>query len=434
MNELERLFAEKFTENGDDTYNTTGNNLLDILFMTAYFEKHLREVKIGQSEREKLFAMFIRDPRFGIGRRDLGRYLMYMAGVNAENIVKAGRYDDLLYSKGDYRKENLMYLYKKAEGGDQLAKKWLPRLTGKDKTIAEDIRRLMNVSYKKYRQVAKVQTTESLLSEKRIDEINYEHVPSLAMIKYYKRFMREEKFRSYIDEVKSGEKKLNVSTTTVYDIYKNSDKIDADLFFDKIEKIDINCLVILDSSGSMFDDNDSIGKALSIGHYLSKCSSYCTGQFISFSKNPKLITIGYSDPGSWASRRVGKGRSNYSKEIQSMATGEVANTDFGKVMNLLKKLKAYPEYIVVLSDMEFDSGSKQSKEELQRIWKENRCQTKIVWWNLNSRNKTVPELDEMGNIYMSGYSPMLLKYLESGFDGSKFLTKLLTEYAKNINF
>lgn len=57
----------------------------------------------------------------------------------------------------------------------------------------------------------------------------------------------------------------------VYDIYKNMDKIDPDLFFDKIEKIKINCIPVVDTSGSMLDDNDSFGKALSVGHYLAKC-------------------------------------------------------------------------------------------------------------------------------------------------------------------
>ena len=37
MTELEKLFAEKRTENGDIAYNTTGDNLLDILFMTEYY-------------------------------------------------------------------------------------------------------------------------------------------------------------------------------------------------------------------------------------------------------------------------------------------------------------------------------------------------------------------------------------------------------------
>ena len=116
-----------------------------------------------------------------------------------------------------------------------------------------------------------------------------------------------------------------------------------------------------------------------------------------------------------------------------MYTGEVANTNFGKVMELLETLHDLPEYLVVLSDMEFNMGSHESKEKLQRLWKEKGYTTKIEWWNFNSRNTTVPEMDEMGNIYLSGYSPMLLKYLEVGFDGEAFLNKLLKEYKKSID-
>ena len=39
----------------------------------------------------------------------------------------------------------------------------------------------------------------------------------------------------------------------------------------------------------------------------------------------------------------------------------------------------------------------------------------------------------MGNIFISGYNPMLLKYLESGFNGEQFLNKLLEEYSKKVN-
>jgi hypothetical protein len=35
---------------------------------------------------------------------------------------------------------------------------------------------------------------------------------------------------------------------------------------------------------------------------------------------------------------------------------------------------------------------------------------------------------------MSGYSPMLLKYLEAGFDGNMFLDKLLKTYDEQIGF
>lgn len=64
MNKLEKILNEKLTENGDISYKSTGNNLTDLLFMTAFFEKHLDEAKIGNSEKEKIFSMFIRDPNF----------------------------------------------------------------------------------------------------------------------------------------------------------------------------------------------------------------------------------------------------------------------------------------------------------------------------------------------------------------------------------
>ena len=49
MNELEKTFAEKLTENGDKSYNSTGNNLIDLLFMADFFQKNLNQVKIGNS-------------------------------------------------------------------------------------------------------------------------------------------------------------------------------------------------------------------------------------------------------------------------------------------------------------------------------------------------------------------------------------------------
>lgn len=419
MTELEKIFAEKKTENGDVSYNTTGNNLLDILFMTSYYEKHLEEAHIGDSEKEKWFARFIRDPRHGLGRRDLGRKLMYMADLLPEEIVESGRFDDLLF-RGNI--DDCSYLKSECMKGNELAKKWMPRLNSKNRNIALALCKIFNINEKQYRKLIKCNTTENKLSRKKTDEIIFEQVPSLAMIKYYSRFARgedtKERFEKYLESVKKGEKKLNISTTNVYDIYKNRDKIDADLFFNKLEKIEISCVPILDTSGSMCDSNDSFGKANSIAHYLAKCSTYANNQVISFSSYPKLMTI--------------RGR-NYIEEIGSMYTGDCSNTDFGAVMEILKQLKEFPDYLVVLSDMEFDYGSRQSKDKLKRIWEENNCNTKIVWWNFNSRNKTVPEIDEEGNIYISGYSPMMLKFLESGFNGELFLNKLLDEYKRQVN-
>ena len=407
---------------GDVSYNTTGNSLIDILFMSEYYSKHLKEVRIGDSEKEKLFSMFIRDGRHGIGKRDLGRRLMYLSEVKAEDIVKAGRFDDLYLLTNKYLEtdfdEHLPYLFEQIKNGNELAKKWAPRLNSKNKKYAKLICRLNHISEKKYRELIKCDTVENKLSRHRIDDIIFEHVPSLAMIKYYNRFMKEDRFKEYLESVKKGEKKLNVSTTTVYDIYRNRNKIDADLFFDKLEKISISCVPIIDTSASMtWGDTDAYGKALSIGHYLAKCSTYCNGYAISFSNRPRLMKI--------------EGE-NYTQQIRSLHTGDCSNTDFGKVMNLLEELEELPEYLVVLSDMEFDQGSCQSKNKLQQLWKQKGYTTKIVWWNFNSRNTTVPELDENGNIYLSGYNPYLLKFLEAGFDGEQFLNRLLDEYKNNL--
>ena len=118
-----------------------------------------------------------------------------------------------------------------------------------------------------------------------------------------------------------------------------------------------------------------------------------------------------------------------------MYTGDCSNTDFGAVCAKLKELdsKNAPDWIVVLSDMEFDSGSNQSKEDMMNIFKQNGMHTKLVWWNFNAHNTTSPETDKYGNIFMSGYSPMLLKFLNVGFDGQKFLNTLIEEYSHAIS-
>lgn len=441
MNELEKLFNQKRTENGDIAYRSTGSKLLDLLFMTEYYQKHLNEVKIGTTDKEKLFAMFIRDGREGIGRRDLGRELMKQAEVSPENITFAGRFDDLWHIPTE---ENIQFLRNAVYSKNALAQKWCPRLMGKDRKVAKALCKEWSITEKKYRQLIKVCTTESMLTEKRIDDIDFAKVPSLAMVKYYNRFMKEPRFREYIDAVRKGDKKLNISTTTVYDIYKNREKIDAQLFFDKLEKIKINCIPVLDTSGSMQDSNDSIGKATAIAHYLAKCSTFCKDYVVSFSSKPQLIHMGYDREGVtryygfWRPTTINSGflydntKSKYINEINSLYTGDCSNTNFGAVMNLFKDMENVPDYLVVLSDMEFDYGSTMSKTETMEFFKRRGYKTRIVWWNFNARNTTTPEMDSDGNIFISGYSPFLLKYLEAGFDGNKFLDNLLEEYKKKI--
>ena len=190
----------------------------------------------------------------------------------------------------------------------------------------------------------------------------------------------------------------------------------------------------------MFDE-DAMGKALAIGHYLGKTSTYCPNQVITFSSHPQLIELGVTKPrveyGYYRTKIPSNNGKQYNKEILSMYTGDCSNTNFAAVMNILNNLKSeFPEYLVVLSDMEFDAGGYQTTNyrTMQR-WREQGIKTKLVWWNFNARNRTSPQAirtDAYGSIFISGYDPTMLKFLESGFDGEVFISKLLAEYAKNI--
>lgn len=457
--ELSELFNYKLTENGDFTHKSTGNHLVDLIFQAEYYQKHLNEVKIGNSDLEKLFSMFMRDPRHGMKYRNLGRVLMRKSGVSPQAVAFAGRFDDLWENpiSNDFDENWISYLFEQCRAGNELAKKWMPHYVAtkangkvaKSTLMASYFRQLLGLNKQQYNKFVKCPTVESKLSQHMNDMIEFDKIPSLALLKYWARFAgtskknpktdMAERFNAYLESVKKGEKKMNFSTATVYDIYRNCSTIDADLAFSQIEKISGNWIPIVDTSSSMFD-NDAMGKALSIGHYLGKCSTYCPNQVITFSSHPQLIELGVTKPNRSYTYRMDKIPSNngkqYNKEILSMYTGDTSNTNFAAVMNLLRGLKTeFPEYLIVLSDMEFDWGGNDANRRTMNEWRRNGIKTKLVWWNFNARNTTSPQsikTDANGNIFISGYDPTMLKFLSCEFDAEKFISKLLTEYAKTI--
>jgi len=440
--DLQHIFNAKATENGDLAFKKVSqdNELLNILFLTEYYQKHLDAVPaLEPTKRNMLFAMMIRDPRFGLGRRDLGRVLMKNTHCLIEQIVRVGRVDDL-FAINPLCKEILDWCYEQIKQGNELVKKWMPRYSSKNLLLARQIAKAWGMNKQQYGHFIKCNTTENKMSDHRWEDLAFEHIPSLAMIKYAAAFARKsetkERYAKYLEDVKAGKKDLKVSTTSVYDIYKNRDKIDADLFFNKLEKISGSWIPIVDSSGSMMDSNDSYGKAVSLGHYLAKCSTCYPNQVISFSSEPQLITLG--TPASNRRRNyytpvMCNTLTQYEKEIDSMYTGDCSNTDFSRVMQLLSHLDTnLPEYLIVLSDCEFDMNSSMSKDATMQLFKSKGYPTRIIWWNLNSRNITCPEMDNDGNIFISGYNPLMLKFLKAGFNAEEFLNNLIEEYKKAI--
>lgn len=472
MNEIEKIVAalaaekenQTLTQNGDLAYKSTNDHLVDLLFKTEYLREHLDEVEIGSSNTEKLFAMMIRDPRFGLGQRNVGRRLMRLSGCTLNAFLVAGRADDIW--KEFYGTEQWTqaadFLLRECENvwsdNNVLVRKWMPRYPRKnilkDKQnepikdengnkvnckytkqqkhvldVIDSLMRISAMSKKEYKHFIKCDsTTEYELSHHIEDSIIFEHVPSLAHIKYTPTFMRnpklKERYAEYLEGVRNGTRKINTAVSTVYDIYKNRNKegFDADMWFDHLEKISGSFLPIIDVSGSMsFPENhDALGKALSIGYYLSRYSTFMTNKFMSFSERPRIVDIDTT---------------SFVDAINSIKRGPMGyNTNFEAVMNVLKQVpnSELPEWIVVLSDMNFDQGAHTTIEEVMDMWHENGITTKIIWWNLSSMNAVCPETVAGGNIFMSGYSPMLLKFLKVGFDARMFLDEMLDGYAKNI--
>lgn len=464
MEELKRIFQsidnDTFTQNGDKAFKSTLDPLVDILFKTEYLRNHTDEISIGDSDTEKLFSMMIRDPRFGLGQRNVGNRLMRLSGCSIPMFMTAGRADDLwkTFYKTERWNEVMDYLFQECSNDNKLVKKWMPRypkhniLKNRDNTpildeegkktrcpftghqevallTARDIASYFKMNKQQYGKFIKTeQTAEYILSHHDEDAIIFEHVPSLAHIKYTPTFARNEKLKEryaqYLEDVRSGKTKINSAVSTVYDIYKNRNKdgFDSDMWFSQLEKISGSFLPVIDMSGSMsFPENhDALGKALSVGLYLSRCSTYCKNMFMTFSDEPQLVDIGernFNDAIDFTHRRDHIGY----------------NTNLKKVMDVLSRLQTeFPEWVVVLSDMNFDEGSRDSIEALMSNWRSRGIQSKLIWWNLSSMNAVCPETVAGGNIFMSGYSPMLLKFLKAGFNAKEFLNELLSGYAQNL--
>ena len=451
MSELKHIFGTAdnitLTENGDMAFKNLSNHLLDILFKSEYLRHHLNEVEIGSSDKEKLFAMFIRDARYGLGQREVG--------PDFSDVLTAGRGDDL-WAMYDTDDENFNavcdFVHSEIVNKGELCellKKWCPRFPTKNKTKGNDgtyrktsklteaqekkavlARRIANrwkFNKQQYSKFIKTETVEHLLSDHREDDIVFSHVPSLASIKYAPTFSRnpktKERYNQYLIDVRNGGAKANIATTTVYDIYRNrlNSGFDADLWYNMLPKISGSFLPIIDVSSSMFRRYDAIGKALSVGYYLSDCSTYCNRQFVTFSRVPQLVELAPKSTG-------------FVKTLEKIKKADWGcNTDLAAVFDLLHNMQSYPDYLIVLTDMQFDEGSYRSKISLQELWKNNKSvNTKIIWWNFATSNACAPETDEMGNIFMSGYSPILLQYLESSFNGEQFLDKLLAVYAERV--
>lgn len=431
-------------------YNTSYNSNLDIYTGISRFndtDEIISEFKAALAENETYALanlLYILDIRNGKGERLLFKTMFkYLCKKEKDlalrilpHISELGRWDYILEGLDTLIDEEVVSLIKtqlekdKISDTPSLLAKWLPshRTHNTNNKIAKKLIKKLGLSEKEYRQTLssirkKLRLIENNLTFRDYDSINFETVPTKAMLKYKKAFSRncEKAYNDYLSQVESGEKKINTTGLYCYEIVKNialNLPVDEKLFDlmwknqkDFLNGYEKNILVIADTSGSMTSYGCiPFGAAVGLAIYISERNKgIFKNHFITFSDNPYLHTV------------MGK---NIVDKVKNVAV-EVGRTDIDKVFKLIittaKENKIsqdeIPSHIIIISDMEFDSGTYSEGGTNLAGWRKAFEEAgyempKIIFWNVACNIQGLPATKHDNDVIMvSGFSPVLLDKL-----------------------
>ena len=235
-------------------------------FVGAYVENRDYALRIAQ---------WLRDVREGAGERQLFKdILLEMAKTNSletmvlmKKVPELGRWDDLLvfFDKPEYVQYQdfaIELIGKALEDKNGLCAKWMPR----QGPIAARIRSALGYTPKRWRKtlVELTKVVETQMCQNDWDNINFNHVPSLAASRYKKAFYRHTpKFAEYVNALTKGDPtvKVNAGAVYPYDITKtlrswNPSKTEIDHAVAQWNALpnyvdDNKVLALVDVSGSM---------------------------------------------------------------------------------------------------------------------------------------------------------------------------------------
>lgn len=495
MNLIEHELKERkkysTTENGAIGYKSTESALVDLNFKVSSLRSASKEEIIELFDKafheNKFYAMkwlfFARDVRGGLGERRLFRIcyerlvdldvdLFYM---NLNIISEYGRWDDLIHLIGisdvtDARIINIINVQLMKDLNNlkenkpiSLLGKWLPSENASSKNtkkLARKIIKLMNTSPRKYRlMLSELRSYLDVVEIKMCDNnwgaIDYNKVPSLANLKYKSAFIRhdEDRRRGYLNSLRKGESKMNMSVATPVDIVTRYMSIDwgvtvneyddtLELAWEYLADVDVeNTLVVADGSGSMLCrvGNSKRTTALDVANALAiYTSEHNTGvyknKYITFSNTPQFVDL--------SEKKTLKG-----KLETALDHDEISNTNieavFYLILDVAVKNNISPDEMVnnilIISDMEFDMAQRgwsnrnvltktlfdNIKEEYEN---EGYKLPKLVFWNVNSRTGTIPLIEnELGVALVSGFSQNVLKMvMSSNYNPYDVLVEMIT--------
>lgn len=399
-----------------------------LAFTAAYAENKDYALRIAQ---------WARDVRGGSGERKIYRDILKWLEANdptilieshlLDNLPQLGRFDDLLIFTNPQVKHKAFGIIAKALDDDNgLAAKWMPRKG----PIAVELRQAFGLTPKQYRKilVGLTNVVETQMCAKNWNEINFSHVPSVAMSKYLTAFHKNapEAMEAYKAALKrnDGTAKVNASAVYPYDVVKmvqpsyygaTVDNVVADEMWKALPNyMDGKAILpIVDVSGSM---NTSAGKdtsvtcmqiAISLGLYCSdKTTSAFKDVFMTFSQNPEFVTV----------------RGTLSQKVAQMSSAQWdMNTNLNRAF---EKLLAHatsnrvpasdmPSILLILSDMQFDQCARFDDSAMQMIRRKYEDAgyeaPAVVFWNLNDHGNKPVKFNDQGVALVSGFSPAIMK-------------------------
>lgn len=452
MNLVDAIRTEDtVTENGMATNSTSLNNVVDLFYnigamrgqdkdrLISDFSKAFNE----DPERAMKILFWARDIRGGAGERQIFRdIIQYLAQNHKEVLVKNmhlipefGRWDDLLTLVDTQLETNAFLMIQGALASkDGLCAKWMPRKG----PIAIKLRSFMGVSPKTYRKnlVNLTSVVENQMCAKEWDQIEFSKVPSLAAARYNRAFHKNatEKYNEYLQSLISGDSKINVGAVYPYDIVKSLGRGNDGVSIEQwnslpnyMEGSTEMILPMVDVSGSMNSvasgSTTCLDVAVSLGLYISERNEGpFKDAFLTFSGSPRLEVLN------------GDLNDRY-RQLMRSEWGMNTNLEAAFKLVLDQAVKhnvsqdQMPDKILILSDMEFDQATLNRREVFG--WGEDEIPTwnltaqqmiekmyedagykvpKIVYWNLQSRNGSVPVgFDKSGAALISGFSPAIMK-------------------------
>ena len=436
------------TENGMKARQSTANALTDLFFKIGAMRGQnvipaWTAARVQDAGLAARIALWARDIRGGAGERKIFRdILVDLANtdqIRASDVMRKvpelGRWDDLLVLVGTPMEEQAFFMIQCAlEDNMGLCAKWMPR----QGPVAAKLRNYLGWTPKFYRKrlVELTKVVETQMCAKDWDNINFNHVPSVASARYKKAFSRHtEKYKEWAaalvskDPEVAKEVKVNAGAVYPYDVLKgmighyrsnyNQDNLNHILAqWEALPNYvgDANVLPIVDVSGSMTSPaggyNSKSGVtcldvSVSLGLYLAdKNKGKFKDTFLTFSGKPELLHL----------------EGNILDKAKQMVDSKwEMNTNLHAAIEKILQVaiegnvpqEEMPQTLLILSDMQFDQCARYDDTAMQMIARKyadaGYSMPNIVFWNLSAHDNVPAKFDDNGVALVSGFSPAIVK-------------------------